>query len=86
MRYKLIYHKKALKDKKKLRGDDLEGKVRKLCIKLSIDPFCVGSKQLYRDLSGKRSLRINLQHRLVYEINEEEKIVKIFSMWGHYSD
>ena len=86
MTYKLIYHKKALKDKKKLIGDDLAGKVHKLCIKLSTDPFCLGSKQLYKDLSGKRSLRVNLKHRLIYEVNEEEKTVKIFSMWGHYSN
>ena len=84
--YKLIYHKKALKDKKKLRGDDLVGKVQKLCIKLFDDPFYLESKQLYKDLKGKRSIRINIKHRLVYEVNEREKTIKIFSIWGHYSD
>ena len=42
------------------------------------------SKQLSGDLKGKRSIRINLQHRLVYEILESEKMIKILSMWSHY--
>ncbi|KDO03743.1 type II toxin-antitoxin system RelE/ParE family toxin [Rickettsia tamurae] len=44
----------------------------------------LNSKKLYRNLVGKRSIRINLQHRLVYEILEDKKIIKILSMWGHY--
>ena len=51
---------------------------------LSINPIPLNSKELSRDLVGKRSIRINLQHRLVYEVIKEEKIIKILSMWGHY--
>lgn len=84
MGYTLIYHKKTVSDKLKLKASKLLDKAEKICIALSKNPAPLNSKQLYRDLGGKRSIRINLQHRLIYEIIEEEKTVKIFSMWGHY--
>ncbi len=82
--YILIYHKKTITDKQKLQSSKLLQKVETLCNALSINPRLLNSKELSGDLKGKRSIRINLQHRLVYEIVEEEKIVKILSMWGHY--
>lgn len=84
--YKLIYHKKTILDKRKLKASNLLQKTHKLCELLVIDPSPANSKELYRDLKGKRSVRINLQHRLVYEVFEKEKLIKILSMWGHYSD
>ena len=80
----LIYHKKTLDDKAKLKAANLMEKAEKFCKELAMNPKPNYSKLLSRDLKGKRSIRINLQHRLVYEVSEELKIVKILSMWGHY--
>lgn len=84
MLYTLIYHKQTVEDKLKLKASKLLVKANKICAALSVNPTPSNSKQLYRDLKGKRSIRINLQHRLVYEVVEEEKTVKVLSMWGHY--
>ena len=80
----ITYTKKAVKDIQLLKAAKLDSKGVALCESLVKDPYPVNSKQLYRDLKGKRSIRINLQHRLIYEVLEEEKLVKILSMWGHY--
>ena len=82
--YSLCYSKRAIKDVSSLKAAKLAGKVEELCKSLEVNPTPTYSKQLSGDLKGKRSIRINLQHRLVYEIFEEEKIVKILSMWSHY--
>lgn len=80
----ITYTKKAVKDIQLLKAAKLDSKGVALCESLVKDPYPLNSKQLYRELIGKRSIRINLQHRIVYEVFEEEKIVKILSMWGHY--
>lgn len=82
--YTLIYHKRTILDKQKLKASNLLQKTDKLCASLAIDPYPMNSKRLYRDLKGKRSVRINLQHRIIYEVYEEEKLIKILNMWGHY--
>jgi Txe/YoeB family toxin of toxin-antitoxin system len=82
--YRLEFHKKTIADKQNLSASGLLQKTEKLCKALPHDPKPLYSKQLSGDLKGKRSIRINLQHRLVYEIVEEEKIIKILSMWTHY--
>ena len=84
IRYSLKYTKKAVKDIQKIKAAKLVDKVMRLCDILSLDPRPFNSKELLRDLVGKLSIRINLQHRLVYEIFEKEKVIKILSMWGHY--
>ncbi len=84
MKYTLIYHKKTIADKDKLIAAKLIDKAEQLCNDLAVNPTLPNSKKLYRNLVGKHSIRINLQHRLVYEIFEKEKIIKILSMWGHY--
>ena len=84
MIYTLIYTKKAIKDIQSLKAAKLADKVKDLCQSLAFNPMPLYSKQLSGDLKGKRSIRINLQHRLVYEILESEKIIKILSMWSHY--
>jgi toxin YoeB len=84
MKYTLIYDKRAVADKDKLTAAKLIDKAQQLCNDLAINPIPPNSKRLYRDLVGKRSIRINLRHRLVYEILEDKKIIKIFRMWGHY--
>jgi Txe/YoeB family toxin of toxin-antitoxin system len=82
--YTLSYTKKAIKDIQSLKAAKLADKVEDLCKSLVVNPMALYSKQLSGDLKGKRSIRINLQHRLVYEILESEKIIKILSMWSHY--
>jgi toxin YoeB len=82
--YTLIYHKRTVSDKQKLKASNLLQKTDSLCKSLALDPRPINSKQLYRDLKGKRSVRINLQHRIIYEVFEEDKTVKILSLWSHY--
>lgn len=82
--YRLDFHKKTIVDKQNLSACGLLEKTKKLCETLNHNPKPLYSKSLSGDLKGKRSIRINLQHRLVYEIVEEEKIIKILSMWSHY--
>jgi toxin YoeB len=84
MMYSLYYTKRAIKDVASLKAAKLADKVEELCKLLAVSPMPPYSKQLSGDLKGKRSIRINLLHRLVYEILEEEKILKILSMWSHY--
>lgn len=82
--YILKYTKRAIKDIQSLKAAKLSDKVRSLCKSLAKNPIPINGKKLSGDLKGKYSVRINLQHRLVYEILEEEKIIKILSMWSHY--
>lgn len=84
VKYNLIYTKRAIKDIRNLKAAQLADKARVLCDALADDPTPLRSKQLVGDLQGKRSIRINIKHRLVYEILEKEKCVKILSMWSHY--
>ena len=74
----------AAKDINLLKAAKLGNKALKLCESLTTNPYPLNSKQLIGDLEGLRSIRINLQHRLVYEVSEDKKIVKILRMWGHY--
>ena len=84
--YKVLYSKTALKDAKKLSAANLDKKAKALIEILEVDPFQNPPpyKKLVGNLSGSYSRRINIQHRLVYEVREEEKVVRIFRMWSHY--
>jgi Txe/YoeB family toxin of toxin-antitoxin system len=84
MNYKIELTKLAQKDLRNLKSAGLEEKAKKIRNVLQLDPYPNISKELLGDLAGKRSIRINLKHRLVYEVLEEEKIIKILSMWRHY--
>ncbi len=84
MSYKILYTKKAVQGIDKLKAVGLEDKAKTLCINLEHDAKPIYSKALVGNLKGMRSIRINLQHRLVYKILEQEKIIKILSLWGHY--
>ena len=86
IRYTLNYTKKAVKDIQSLKAARLSKKAKDICEILVTNPMPYNSKKLSGDLKGKRSIRINLQHRLVYEIFEKEKTIKILSMWNHYGD
>ena len=86
MSWKLVYTKKAQQDAKKLDGVGLRSKAEKLLNLLKKNPFEKPPpyEKLVGDLSGAYSRRINIQHRLVYQVIKEKKIVKIIRMWTHY--
>ena len=84
--YKVVYDKRAVKAIPSLKAAKLDEKVKKLIEILKENPFRNPPpyEQLVGDLKGFYSRRINIQHRLVYQVYEEEKTVKIVSMWTHY--
>ena len=86
MSYKIVYTKDAVKDIPKLKAAGLAGKAQNLIELLRDNPYRNPPpyEKLVGDLSGLYSRRINRQHRLVYEVIEELKTVKIISMWSHY--
>ena len=86
MSYKLIYTRQARKDAKKLKGTHLAKKAKELLEVLKENPFADPPpfEALVGDLRGAYSRRINIQHRLVYIVMENEKIVKVLRMWTHY--
>ena len=88
MSYKIVYAKQAQKDAKKISRSHLKGKTLELIELLQDDPFKNPPEYeaLVGDLSGAYSRRINIQHRLVYQVYEEDKVVKILRMWTHYGD
>ncbi|MHB8930682.1 MAG: Txe/YoeB family addiction module toxin [Melioribacteraceae bacterium] len=84
--YKLIFSPQAQKDAKKISSSNLKPKVQALLDLLSLNPYQFPPE--FEFLSGKLkgfiSRKINKQHRLVYEVLEEEKVIKILRMWTHY--
>lgn len=86
MKWKLVFTKKAQKDAKNLSASGLKPKVNTLLHLLRNNPFQTPPpyEKLVGDLEGAYSRRINNQHRLVYQVYKEEKIVKIIRMWTHY--
>jgi len=86
MTYRIVYTKQAQKDAKKLKGTSLAPKAKKLLELLSADPLCTPPpfEKLLGDLEGAYSRRINIQHRLVYQVLRKEKVVKVLRLWTHY--
>ena len=86
MNWQLVYTKQAQKDAKKLAAAGLQRKAEELLEIISENPFHTPPpyEKLVGDLSGAYSRRINIQHRLVYQVYKEEKIVKVLRMWTHY--
>jgi toxin YoeB len=84
--WRLAFTRQAQKDAKNLSSAGLRKKAEKLLEILREDPFRnpPGYEKLVGDLAGAYSRRINIQHRLVYEVLEEERVVKILRMWTHY--
>lgn len=84
--YKIVYTKTAAKDIPKLKGAHLDEKAKALIEILRNDPYQMPPpyEKLVGDLNGAYSRRINLQHRLVYEVYEAEQTIKILSLWTHY--
>ena len=84
--YKLLYTKQAKKDARKLADSNLKKKAQEILKVMEIDPFTEYPpyERLIGDLTGAFSRRINIQHRIVYQVLEEEQIVKVLRMWTHY--
>ena len=84
--YKIVYTKKSVKDIEKLISAKLDKKTKSLIELVRENPFKTPPpyEKIQVDLSGAYLRRINIKHRFVYEVLEEEKTVKILSMWTHY--
>ena len=87
VKWALVYAKQALKDAKKLAASGLRPNAEELLVVLSNDPFQKPPpfEKLVGDLAGTYSRRINIQHRLVYEVFAKEKTVRVLRMWTHYA-
>ena len=84
--YKIVVTKGALKDFPKLTSAGLDKKAKALIELLKENPYQnpPAYEKLVGDMEGLYSRRINIKHRLVYQVYEEEKTVKILSAWSHY--
>jgi toxin YoeB len=84
--WEIVYAKQALKDAKKLAASGLKEKAQAILAILANDPFQNPPpyEKLVGDLTGTYSRRINIQHRLVYEILVKKKVVRVLRMWTHY--
>ena len=86
MTWKLVYTKQAQKDAKKLAASGLKPKAQGLLALIAEDPYRRPPpfEKLIGDLAGAYSRRINIQHRVVYEVLEDERVVKVLRLWSHY--
>jgi len=82
--WKVILTKQANKDAKKLTAAGLKAQTETLLAILAENPYQPPSEKLKGDLSGYYSRRINIQHRLIYQIIPDERTVKVLRMWSHY--
>jgi toxin YoeB len=84
--WEIVYAKQAMKDAKKLVASGLKPRALELLAILAGDPFQSPPpfEKLVGDLAGAYSRRINIQHRMVYEVFTNEKTVRILRMWTHY--
>ena len=84
--WELVYMKHAQKDARKLAASGLKRKTQELLKVLKKKPYQnpLPYEKLVGDLSGAYSRRINIQHRLVYQVFEEEHVVKVLRLWTHY--
>ena len=86
MSWELVFTKQAQKDAKKLASAGLKPKAQSLLAIIKENP-CQNPppyEKLIGDLSGSYSRRINIQHRLVFQVFEEERVIKIIRLWTHY--
>jgi len=86
VKWRLFYTKQAQKDAKKLAASGLKEKARPLLEVLEANPYQNPPpyEKLVGDLAGAYSRRINIQHRVVYQVLEKERIVKVLRLWTHY--
>ncbi|KUO49291.1 MAG: toxin of toxin-antitoxin system [Desulfitibacter sp. BRH_c19] len=86
MEFRVVFTKQAAKEAKKLEASGLDKKAKKLLKLLMKNPYQtpLAYKKLSGDLNNFYSRRINIQHRMAYEILEEEQVIKVLRMWTHY--
>lgn len=86
MSWRIVYTKQALKDTEKIAAAGLKKQVEHLLAVIEEDPFRTPPRyeKLLGDLAGAYSRRINIKHRLVYQVLENERTVKVIRMWTHY--
>lgn len=86
VKYKIVFTKRAEKDKRRIKEAGFEKKTRELLSLLMENPYQnpPAYEKLTGNLNGAFSRRINIQHRLVYQIHEQQKVVKILRMWTQY--
>jgi Txe/YoeB family toxin of toxin-antitoxin system len=82
--WQVILSKQAKKDAKKIASSGLKSQTQTLLEILQRNPYQPPYEKLVGNLAGYYSRRINIQHRLVYEIHEQERIVRVLRMWTHY--
>jgi toxin YoeB len=84
--WKLVYTRQAQKDARKLAASGLKPKAQELLALIAEDPYRKPPpfEKLVGDLAGACSRRINIQHRLVYQVLEEQRVVKALRLWSHY--
>jgi len=84
--WSIVFTKQAQKDARKLASSNLRPQAQRLLDLLAKDPFCNPPpyEKLIGDLAGAYSRRINIQHRLVYQVYEAERTIKVIRMWTHY--
>lgn len=85
-KYTIKFSKQALKDKSKLKSSGLDKACKNILVLMIEDPFCYppSYEKLSGDLNGLYSRRINRQHRIVYEVDEEKSEIHILRMWTRY--
>ena len=88
MKWKVVFTKQAAKDAKKLAASGYKAKAQRLLDVLADNPFAPVPpyEKLLGDLAGAYSRRINVQHRIVYQVIERARTVKVLRMWTHYGD
>lgn len=86
MTWQLVYTKQAQKDAQKLAAAGLKDKAKGLLAVVQENPFQnpPPDEKLVGDLAGAYSRRINIQHRLVYQVLQDEQVVKVLRLWSHY--
>ena len=86
MSWEVVFAKQALKDAKKLAASGLKPRAQELLAIIGSNPLQNPPpyEKLVGDLAGAYSRRINIQHRMVYEVFVNEKIVRVLRMWTHY--
>ena len=86
MTWRVVFTRQAQKDARKLASTGLKEKAQALLVVIAEDPFqnFPPYEELVGDLTGAYSRRINIQHRLVYEVAQSEHVVKVLRMWTHY--
>lgn len=86
MSWAVVFTKHAEKDAQKLAASGLKAKTQALLAIIKESPYQnpPPDEKLVGDLSGACSRRINIQHRLVYEVLQEQRVVKVLRMWSHH--